>query len=287
MSVRLKLSDRMCGGEFLVSVQLDPPGPDGDSELFDAVNSFSAAGVRLFDINSSRRISYDSIMLAGKLSGLGFDVIPHVTLRDISFEGLANQILAAYKLNGVQSHLIIYGDPRSGDKVQIPQVCATEAIRFFNDKLRTKNLAPNLEFAAAFNQNETDILAEVNRAKEKESVGANFFMTQPVFSLTQAVMLHHKRPSDETPFMAGIWPLTSKKTIEKIWKGEITGVVLPERTYKEAAEIGDEKIAEWGIAKAADLIRKIKDGGLARGIYIVTPFKNQQLILSLIRECFR
>jgi len=185
--------------------------------------------------------------------------------------------------------LIVSGDPYDEERAVFPsrgvyQTYAAGAIKIFDEHLRKNGRAPEIEFAAAFNQNETDIFAEISRAEEKQRLGADFFMSQPVFGLTQATKLYGLRVSNDIPMMAGVWPLVSKKIIEKIWSGGVIGVCLPERVYKEAMSLDDQEVEAWGIEKAAGLIRNIEDSALFRGIYIVAPFKNPRLILPLVRE---
>ena len=289
MRTRPKLSERMRGGEFLMSIQLDPPVSGNTYDFRAMVKPLVDAGATLFDINSSRRVSHDSIQLAAELSRSDLDVIPHVTLRDSSISGIANQMLAAYAWSGVGSYLVISGDPHDEEKAVFPsrgifQTHAAEAIKIFDEHLHKSGRAPDMEFAAAFNQSEEEPIAEVNRAKEKKAAGADFFMSQPVFDLEQAIGLRMLFAEVEAPLIAGIWPLMDKKTIEKIRKNEIFGVELPERVYKSATILEDGNLEEWGIAKASNLIAEIKKNGLACGVYVVAPFKSPKLILPLIRE---
>ena len=289
MPVHSKLSDRMRDGEFLVSIQLDPPGSCEIGDFKESAELLKKAGARIVDINSSRRVSHDSIALASELSRVGFDTIPHVTLRDGSLSGIANQMLASYSWNGVRNFLIISGDPHDEERALFPsrgifQANATEAIRIFDQCLRKSECAPNIEFAAAFNQNEREIATEIGHAKEKKEAGADFFMSQPVFSLVQATDLYNRRLSNVAPMIVGIWPLVSKKAVDRIWKNEVVGVKLPEHFYKEAMNVKDEDIEKWGIDKARDLICCIEESDLARGVYIVAPFKNPRLILPLVKE---
>ena len=279
----------MRGGEFLMSIQLDPPVSGNTYDFRAMVKPLVDAGATLFDINSSRRVSHDSIQLAAELSRSDLDVIPHVTLRDSSISGIANQMLAAYAWSGVGSYLVISGDPHDEEKAVFPsrgifQTHAAEAIKIFDEHLHKSGRAPDMEFAAAFNQSEEEPIAEVNRAKEKKAAGADFFMSQPVFDLEQAIGLRMLFAEVEAPLIAGIWPLMDKKTIEKIRKNEIFGVELPERVYKSATILEDGNLEEWGIAKASNLIAEIKKNGLACGVYVVAPFKSPKLILPLIRE---
>ena len=96
MSRKQGLLERIKEREFLVSVQLDPPRISNIDDFKRSLIRLKKAGVKLVDINSSRKLSHDSIQLSVFLAQMGFEVIPHVTTRDSSINGLMNQILSAY-----------------------------------------------------------------------------------------------------------------------------------------------------------------------------------------------
>jgi 5,10-methylenetetrahydrofolate reductase len=64
MSKKEGILDRMKKGEFSVSVQLDPPRTDNVGDFKESLTKLKKAGVSLVDINSSKRISHDSIQLS-------------------------------------------------------------------------------------------------------------------------------------------------------------------------------------------------------------------------------
>ena len=147
--------------DFVVSVQIDPPASRELEEFKSVIAALLAIGVRIVDINSSRRISHDSIQLAVALAQIGLTTIPHVTTRDSSVNGLLNQIFSAYEWGGVRDFLFITGDSYEASQAIIPsrgvfQTDSIGAIDACNKHLR-KN--PKLQLAlslyAAVNQNES------------------------------------------------------------------------------------------------------------------------------------
>lgn len=290
MEDRRKFSERMRNGEFLVSIQIDPPGQHDDIVRFkETIRKLIDAGVTLVDINSSRRVSHDSIQLACYLARFGLSVIPHVTTRDSSLNGLANQIIAAYDLEGIRSFLIITGDPHDVERAIMAsrgvfQTDAAGAIRLLNQIVRDHGVRlQDIEFAAAINQN---AINERSHLLQKVQNGADFFMSQPIFCVEQAERLFkfYTRSNTPLPLMIGIWPLLHKRTAEAIHKGNIVGVVIPGRLH-EAIQAKDEKdLPEWGLGEAADLIDYIQNSGKAGGVYIVAPLRNPLLIAPLLKK---
>lgn len=290
-SSKKTILERIQRGEFLVSVQIDPPGAANSEKFMGMIDDLIKAGVRLVDINSSRRISHDSIQLASWLSQKGLEVIPHVTTRDSSLNGLVNQILAAYDLSNVRNFLVITGDPYEGSQAIVPfegvfQTDAAGALRAFDTHLRKNSaLRRNLIFAAAVNQNEPDLKKEGERLKEKEEAGADFFMSQPVFSQEQILgLLDFFRTYSEKPLLIGIWPVMHWKTIEVISSGKVVGVILPSRICEEAAVFreNENELQKWALARAERLIEFLRGLGRAQGVYIVAPLRNPLFLRELI-----
>lgn len=285
---------RIQNGEFIVSVQIDPPDSSEIAEFKKSTGTLKRCGVRLVDINSSRRISHDSIGLAVALSQMGLETIPHVTTRDSSMNGLLNQMIAAYAWGNVRNFLIITGDPYDNDKRKavIPEtkgvfhIDSIGALRVVNAYLRQEK-GLDIKLAAAVNQNEPDLARDGWRIEEKERAGADFFMSQPVFSKAQLYQLldfYHNHSAK--PLLVGIWPLTHIKTIENIRNGNIVGVVLPDDVYEESKNYSKEQgtLLSWGMNNASELMSEIKEKQLAQGVYIVAPARNPASLTVLLRK---
>ncbi len=284
-----RLLDRMRRGEFLLSVQIDPPTTELAFEH--VIDELMNAGVSLVDINSSRRISHDSIHLATVLAEKGLGVIPHVTTRDSSINGLANQILAANSWSKVSNYLIITGDPYEAAQAIIPSsgVFQTDSVGAI-EKLKAHlcgQLKLDLTFAGAVNQN-GDPQTEGQRLLEKIQAGAEFFMSQPIFSEDQASkLLSFYRQYTDLPLLVGIWPLLNFKTVAAIKEGRIVGVVLPEEVYEKTKLYSDQAdinaLQKWSLKKTQELIKFVKKLG-ANGVYVVAPARNPLLLLDLLNS---
>ncbi len=286
---------RLNRGEFVVSVQLDPPRSADLGEFMRLVDKFRDCGVQVFDINSSRRLSQDSMHLAALLQGRGLTTIPHITSRDATPDGLLKQALAACG-QGVRSFLAITGDRYDplksasgtagvfhGDSITI--------IQAMDQRLRKNaEISAPLCLGASIDQNVADLNLERERAKVKIAYGTDFFMSQPVFGISDALRL--KRFADscvDRPVLMGVWPLVSKKTIENIAAGKVKGVVLPDHVLRQAQELFEDEylLQLWGTEEAYRLIAWVRKTRAAQGIYFIAPSRNPEQILKLVEQIMK
>lgn len=283
--LRAKLHD----GEFVVSTQIDPPSTASLEELYTDVRKLQDAGVSVVDVNTSRRLSHDAVALAANLKdAFGLEVIPHISPRDSSLSGLLKQILTAYTTSDVKNFLVITGDPyQTAAAIHgNPNPDAIEALRTIDANLRQSNLSLNLTLAAAVNQNERDSQREADRLRAKEHAGADFFMSQPVFTPEQAdIAFRFYRQHTDKPLVMGIWPLMNTRTLQNIRSGKVVGVEVPDEIYEEGIAYGnDAMLQEWGIRKAHELATVIRENTMAQGIYIVAPLKKPGQLTQLIEK---
>src|SRR3989338_8412052 len=305
MRSQKNLVKTMRDGEFILSVQIDPPRSIRTNDLVDTARILKKTGISVLDINSSKinsngHISHDSIHMAANLSGIGFETIPHVTLRDSALSGILNQILAAYAWQGLRNFLVITGDPHRMPKnvmplLNVPKINIIKALGFMSFQLR-KALELDVSLGAAINQNAPRRSYEIARTTRKWKAGADFFMSQPIFSEKQFVQLlamyeaaigrRTGKRAARPPLIVGIWPLVSQKTIERIWNGRVDGVVIPKDIYATAGAFAEdsEKLSAWGLANSKKLVETIRASKKAQGVYLVAPARIPLQLLPLIKE---
>ena len=264
---------RIARREFLISVQLDPPSPGMFPKFNDSLKKLRRAGVKVFDVNSSRRICHDSIQLASELCGTSADVIAHITTRDSSVNGLLNQILAAYEWSDLKNFLVITGDPYESKQAVFPsrgvfQTDSIGALKAIDWQFR-KNLARplNIVLAAAVNQNEHDRAKEGKRIEEKIAAGTDIFMSQPVFDSVQAdELFKFYGEHSARPLFVGVWPTLNLKTIENIRAGSVEGVRLPRKEYSEliSSFTDENELRRKSAERTIGLVRHIRSSGKAR-----------------------
>ena len=108
------LQRKLEAGEWVVSVELDPPkGTNMDSMLGVAERLNDSGAVDATDINDNpmARARLSALMAAVAIEQtVGLETIPHVTPRDASVMGLQSQLLGAHAA-GVRNVLAVTGDP--------------------------------------------------------------------------------------------------------------------------------------------------------------------------------
>lgn len=285
MTGKVELLKRIQDKEFVVSVQIDPPISLDVSEFLHKMDQLKKLGVNLVDINSRTVLSYDSIGLAGVLSQEGFEVIPHITSRPSSVLGLVDWVRTGYAFFGIKNYLIITGDPyRTFDTRGVFEMDSIGIIKYLNNHFRDQQSILDIGFAGSVNQNAADLAGEGTRIQAKEQAGADFFMSQPAFSLYQASELNnfYRRYSNK-PLLLGVWPLIYSSMIEKIRAGDIRGVVITEDEYSQTLQHSD-RLREWGLSQAGYLIDDLRRKGEIQGVYIVAPARNPLHLTDLLER---
>ena len=108
------LSRALAAGEWVVSVQLDPPLGGNSAGLLEVATALKESGlVGWVDINdnATARAGMSSLMVSATIERqAGIETIPHLTTRDWSVMGLESMLLGAHA-EGVRNVLAITGDP--------------------------------------------------------------------------------------------------------------------------------------------------------------------------------
>jgi homocysteine S-methyltransferase len=279
-------------GEFVISVEIDPPKGVSLERIFEQVDKVMAAGrVDAIDINSGTlaRVGMDALVLAGALEARGVETIPHLTTRDANLIGLQAMALGAWAVSGVRNILAITGDPPTlGDHPETSGVYEVDSVGLVRILARlnqgndwagkTLGGATNFTIGVAVNPVAEDLDYEIERFYAKVEAGAHFAMTQPLFDPAHwhafVARLGGKPP---VPVLAGIWPLTSYKQALRL-NNEVPGIVIPEGVLKELEAAGTA-VRDRGFA----LARRMLDWARAElaGAYLIPPFKRYEEILDL------
>jgi methionine synthase I (cobalamin-dependent)/5,10-methylenetetrahydrofolate reductase len=280
-------------GEFVVSVQLDPPLGGSSAGVLELCHTLEDSGrVRFVDVNdnATARAGMSSLMISGAIErATGLETIPHLTTRDWTILGLESLVLGAHA-EGVRNLLAITGDPPEvGDYPGSRGVYEIDAIgltRLISALNRGEDYngrpidAPTSFFVGvAVNPTADDLELEADRFRQKIEAGAKFAMTQIVFDLDVldrfAEVLGGEWP---IPVLAGIFPLTSYRLALRL-HNEVPGIIVPE-SLQRALEDAGPAASEVGMANARELL----DAAPARcaGAYIVAPYRRPSGVLALL-----
>src|SRR4029077_17156077 len=115
------LQRKIESGEFVVSVELDPPRGHNIEKLIQGAKLLRERGVEIVDINdgSLGRVRMSVLPTAILIrEATGLDINMHFTCRDRNLMGIQADLLGAHAL-GIRNILAMTGDPpRTGDYVK-------------------------------------------------------------------------------------------------------------------------------------------------------------------------
>ncbi|MDX6387106.1 MAG: methionine synthase / methylenetetrahydrofolate reductase [Gaiellaceae bacterium] len=287
------LSRALAAGEWIVSVQLDPPLGGNSAGLVEVATALMESGrVGWVDVNdnATARAGMSSLMVSATIERrAGIETIPHLTTRDWSVMGLESMLLGAHA-EGVRNVLAVTGDPPEvGDYpgargvYEIDSIGLTQLMTNLNrgEDFNGRPIdAPTSFFpGVAVNPTPDDLDVEVERFQQKLEAGAKFAMTQIVFD-TEYLDRFVERLGGEwpIPLLVGVFPLTSHRLALRL-HNEVPGILVPQ-PLQDALERAGADAAAVGFEHARELIDKCRDS--AAGVYLVAPFRRPLRVLELL-----
>jgi methionine synthase I (cobalamin-dependent) len=280
-------------GEWVVSVQLDPPLGGSSRGLVEVAQALKDSGqVGFVDINdnATARAGMSALMVSATIEReCGIETIPHLTTRDWTVMGLESMLLGAHA-EGVRNVLAITGDPPEvGDYpgsrgvYEVDAIGLTELMGRMNrgeDYNGRPIDAPTSFFiGVAVNPTPDDLELELERFRRKVEGGARFAMTQIVYDLDHLDRFRDRLGGDwPIPVLVGVFPLTSYRLAQRL-HNEVPGIVVPEPLQEALREAGPDA-SKLGMEHARELIEASR--GRADGVYIVAPFRRPLAVLDLI-----
>jgi homocysteine S-methyltransferase len=287
-----RLAKALREGEFVVSVQLDPPLGGSSRGLLEVTKELEASGlVRFVDVNdnATARAGISALMISGAIErATSLETIPHLTTRDATVLGIESQLLGTHA-EGVRNVLAITGDPPEvGDYpgsqgvYEIDSVGLTGLLTRLNrgEDFNGRPIdAPTAFFpGVAVNPTADDLELEAERFRAKLEAGARFAMTQIVFDLDVIDRFGELLGGWPVPVIAGIFPLTSYRLALRL-HNEVPGIIVPDELQAELESAGAGASAV-GMAHARRLLDEAR--GRCEGVYVVAPFRKPTSVLELL-----
>lgn len=286
-----QLAQRFAAGEFVVSMQVDPPKGTETQRVIEACAAFRDSGiVHAADVNSNpmARLHMDALWMSLAIERLGLETIPHYTPRDASLMGIEGNLLGAWAA-GIRNVLVITGDPSvvRGDPGQhdVYQTDAVGMVQHLTNLNRGVDCfgnqvgsPPAFHIGVAVNPNHEDLDLEVKRFRQKIDAGAHFAMTQVFFDWEDWERFCERLGGPpEIPVLVAVWPLTSHRLALRL-HNEVPGIVVPERVLSLLDKAGPNARRE-GFALAREMLAEARRR--AAGVYVIAPFKKPKAALEL------
>ncbi|WP_257348466.1 bifunctional homocysteine S-methyltransferase/methylenetetrahydrofolate reductase [Pseudalkalibacillus decolorationis] len=278
-----------------IIVELDPPRKLNTTRYMEGAKALKEVGIDAITLadNSlaSPRICNSAV---GSIvqEQIGLRPLIHITCRDRNLIGLQSHIMGLHTL-GMHEVLAITGDPtKVGDfpgassVYDVTSFELIEIIKQFNQgiSLSGKELGQKTSFSvgAAFNPNVRSVEKAVTRLEKKIECGADYFISQPVFSEEKLVEIHESVKHLNTPIYVGIMPLTSSQNADFLHH-EVPGIKLSTNVRERMAKFKDDPLraSQEGVQIAKSLLDTALE--LFNGIYLITPFMRYELTVELAK----
>lgn len=285
--------DELAKQKRTIIVELDPPKKLNFEKFLHAASELQAARIDALTLaDNSLATPRISNVACGALLKQKLDMrsLVHITCRDRNLIGLQSHLMGLDTL-GLQDILAITGDPsKIGDfpgATSVYDLTSFDLIRLikqFNEGVsysgKPLGKKTNFSVAGAFNPNVRHIDKAVKRLEKKIECGADYFISQPVYSEEQLYKIYEETKHLTTPIYIGIMPLTSSRNAEFI-HNEIPGIKLSDEIREAMAFAGEDKQkqAEEGLSIAKSLLDTACE--LFNGIYLITPFLRSDLTSEL------
>ncbi|MGH3009981.1 MAG: bifunctional homocysteine S-methyltransferase/methylenetetrahydrofolate reductase [Gaiellaceae bacterium] len=281
-------------GEFVISVQVDPPLGANPEALIETARAVRDSGRAQFvDVNDNprARARMSGIMASVAIERFtGVETIPHLTPRDMTITGLESILLGAHA-EGVRNILAVTGDPPeagdypgTGAVYDVDAIGLTELIARLNageDWHGRAIDAPTSFFpGVAVNPTADDLDVEAERFHRKIAAGARFAMTQILFDLAPLEEFRERLGGWPVPVLVGVWPIRTVETLIRV-HNEVPGMVVPEHV-QERYQAAGAKARDVGLELGRELIADARD--LASGVYVMAPFRQPLNVVELLPE---
>ncbi|WP_071458866.1 bifunctional homocysteine S-methyltransferase/methylenetetrahydrofolate reductase [Bacillus massilinigeriensis] len=276
-----------------VIVELDSPRKLDTTRFFQGAEALKAAGVDALTLADN---SLASPRICNKAIGhlvrekTGLRPLVHLTCRDRNLIGLQSHLMGLHTL-GIHDLLTVTGDPaRVGDfpgassVFDVSSFQLIEMIQQFNEgySYSGKDLGQKGAFsiAAAFNPHVRSLEKAVARMEKKQKCGADYFITQPVYSEKLLLEVYEATKMIDAPVYIGLMPLTSSRNAEFL-HNEVPGIKISHDILEAMARVGNDPVRskQEGIAITKSLIEAAAE--LFNGIYLITPFMNYEMSVEL------
>jgi homocysteine S-methyltransferase len=286
-----RLQGRLRSGEFLVTVELDPPRGHNIEKLVQGAKLLVERGVEVVDINDGslgrvRMAVLPTAMLVREATGL--DINLHFTCRDRNLMGIQADLLGAHAL-GIRNILAMTGDPpRAGDYVNATAVFDVDGIglvrilRGMNGGVDAtgNSIGEPTAFAigVARDPRAADPGREVDRLLAKIEAGAMWAQTQPVYDLEALDRFLARAGRIPVPVVIGILPLHSARHAEFL-HNEVPGITIPDAIRARLREAGDQALRA-GIEIAQATLAEVRRRWA--GAYLMPSFGRFEVVAEVL-----
>ncbi|KAI0070689.1 MTHFR-domain-containing protein [Panus rudis PR-1116 ss-1] len=218
-----------------------------------------------------------SLDLAGLTQAeYGIDTIMHLTCTNME-QGTVDAALRAAKERGIQNILALRGDPPRGEEYWIPTdprfQHAVDLVSYIKSTPEFSDFCVGVAaYPDGHTESEHDEDREIEFLKAKIDAGADFIVTQLFYDTDSFIRWLKKVRAKgiQVPVIPGIMPLQTYASFLRVTK--LCGTKIPQSLLDDLEPIkhDDQKVKDYGVKLAINMIKKLTDGGDVPGVHFCT-----------------
>lgn len=291
-----RLAQKLAAGEFVISVEMDPPRGSSAHKIIAGARLLEDAGADVINVADSpmARMRMSPWAVCDLIQrNVGIETTLHFPTRGRNLLRVQGDLLAAHALN-IRNVFVVMGDPTSigdypdamDDYDLVPSGLIKLIKQRFNqgiDHAGSEIGQPTSFFVGcALNLLPPDPQREIRILRRKIENGADFALTQPVYQPEKArefLALYEARFGKiEIPILVGILPLFSPRHAAFL-HNEVPGINIPEALRQRIADAG-ENAPQEGVQIAIELIKEMRPW--VDGVYLMPAFHRYDLAADII-----
>jgi homocysteine S-methyltransferase len=293
-----RLSQKLSNGEFVVSVEMDPPRGLSTHKLLAGASLLAESGADVINIADSpmarMRMSPWAVCSLVQRE-IGIETVLHFPTRGRNLLRVQGDLLAAHAID-IRNIFVVMGDPTAiGDYPEamddydlVPSGLINLIKCGFNlgkDHSGGEIGQPTSFFVgSALNLNPRSMEKELSTLHRKIEAGIDFTLTQPVFEpeIAESFLEQYNDVYGEmrVPILTGILPLYNLRHTLFL-DNEVPGIEIPDEIKERISKAGDKSALE-GVRIAVELVERMRS--FASGVYLMPAFNRYDLAVQVVDQ---
>jgi homocysteine S-methyltransferase len=291
-----RLARKLAKGKFVFAVEMDPPRGLSTHKLLAGASLMAEAGADVIDVADSpmarMRMSPWAVcnLIQRKVK---IETVLHFPTRGRNLLRVQGDLLAAHALD-VRNVFVVMGDPTAigdyPDAMDNYDLAPSGLVKLIKQGFNAgldhsgSDIGQPTSFfvGTALNLTAPDPKRELSLIRRKIEGGADFVLTQPVYTtqpLEDFLGIYEKEfGSFPIPILAGVLPLASVRHAAFLQQ-EVPGIQIPDEIHDQMRS-AEEAGAKKGIELAVKLIGELKQ--LAQGVYLMPAFNHFDFAAEII-----
>jgi homocysteine S-methyltransferase len=291
-----RLAKKVAAGDFVISVEMDPPRGFSTHKLLAGAHVLADAGADVINVADSpmARMRMSPWAVCHLIQrDVDIDTVLHFPTRGRNLLRVQGDLLAAHAVD-VRNIFVVMGDPTAiGDYPEamddydlVPSGLIHLIQHGFNAGIDHSGAdigeATSFFVGCALNLCPADPAREMRILKKKIDAGANFALTQPTYEPERAIefLRAFRDEHGEAPIaiLAGVLPLYSARHAAFL-HNEVPGILIPEETLTRIETAGKDA-PRIGVQVAVEMLEELRPH--VQGAYIMPPFGRYDLAAQII-----